>query len=235
MICALCYSDGELRLSHVIPEFMYASLYDDKHRFHILSDKQRSRYAQKGQRETLLCDRCEQRFSVYERYVSLLMNGGIPLEYETRGRLIIIRGVDYKALRMFQLSVLWRAGVSTLPFFSQVSLGQHQERIRKLLFDDDPGVPWQYGCLMYALIYDGRVQEDLVVQPTPSRLDDVPCYRFIFGGHAWLYLVASHQHAKKLETASLDPSGELRLAMKSLGDLKYVADFGRTLVEQGKL
>jgi hypothetical protein len=47
--------------------------------------------------------------------------------------------------------------------------------------------------------------------------------------------VASHQHAKKLETASLDPSGELRLVMKSLSDLKYVDDFGRALVQQGKL
>jgi hypothetical protein len=73
------------------------------------------------------------------------------------------------------------------------------------------------------------------VQPTPSRLDDVLCYRFIFGGHAWLYFVASHRHAKKLETSSLDPSGELRLVMKDLSELKYVTDFGRTLAEQGKL
>jgi hypothetical protein len=163
------------------------------------------------------------------------MKGGIPLEYETQGRLIIIRGVNYKALRMFQLSILWRAGVSTLPFFSQVSLGPHQERIRALIITEDPGIPWQYGCFMYALVHDGRMQEDLVVQPTPSRLDDVPCYRFVFGGHVWLYFVASHQHAKKLESASLDPSGELRLVMKNLGDLNYIADFGRTLLEQGKL
>ncbi len=235
MICALCRKEAELRDSHIIPEFMYASLYDHKHRFHRLSDKKPTRYAQKGLREKLLCDDCEQLLGIHERYASLLMNGGLPLEYEVQGRLIIIRGINYRALRLFQLSILWRAGVSALPFFSKVSLGPHEEAIRTLLLRGEPGAPWQYGCFMYALIYDGKVQEDLVVQPIASRLDDVRCYRFIFGGHCWLYFVATHQHAKKLEATSLDPSGELRLLMKSLADLKDIADFGRELVEQGKL
>lgn len=58
--------------------------------------------------------------ATFERYVSLLMGGGLELEYETRGRLVLVRGVDYKAVRMFQLSILWRAAVSSLPFFFQL-------------------------------------------------------------------------------------------------------------------
>lgn len=233
--CALCYAREELRKSHVIPAFLHKALYDAKHRFHVLSDKHPHRYAQQGLYQRLLCGKCEQRLSVHERYVSLLLNGGIPLEAEPQGRLIILRGVDYKALRMFQLSVLWRAAISTLPFFSQVSLGSHQERIRQMLLNEDPGVPWQYACHMFALVHDGAVQQDLIVQPTRTKIDNVPCYRFVFGGHFWLYFVASHQHHKKIETASLDPAGELRVRIKNVADIPFLVKFGRSLLEQGKL
>ena len=210
-------------------------MYDDIHRYHVLSDKYPNKLAQKGLRQRLLCGACEQKLGRHERYVSLLMSGGIPLQVEPHEMFIVFRGVDYKALRMFQLSVLWRASISTLDFFRHVSLGPHNERIRTLLIDDDPGQPWQYGCLMFALVHEGAVVEDLMVQPTEVRLEGVPCYRFVFGGHFWLYFVAKHQHPRKLETASLDPSGELRIRKKSIAEIEYITDFGRELVDQGKV
>src|SRR5438046_2906705 len=107
MGCALCRRRREIRSSHIIPEFMYSSLYDGIHRFQVLSVDQAepNRFAQKGLRQPLLCDDCEQRLSTYERYVSLMMGGGLELEYETRGQQVFVRGIDYKALRMFQLSI----------------------------------------------------------------------------------------------------------------------------------
>lgn len=235
MACALCLETRELRESHIIPEFMFRSMYDEVHRYHVLSDKYPNKFAQKGLRQELLCDGCEQRLGRHERYVSLLMSGGIPLQVEPRESFIVFRGVDYKALRMFQLSVLWRASICTLDFFSQVSLGPHDERIRQLLVNDDPGQPWQYGCLMFSLVHDGAVVEDLMVQPTEVRLDGVPCYRFVFGGHFWLYFVAKHQHPRKIEAVSLDVSGELRIRRKNIAEIKYITDFGSALAKQGKV
>lgn len=235
MLCALCQEERELRESHIIPEFMFRTMYDEIHRFHVLSDKRPNQLAQKGLRQKLLCDSCEQHLGRHERYVSLLMTGAIPLEVEPRESYVIFRGIDYKALRLFQLSVLWRSSICDLPFFSEVSLGQHEERVRQLLLNDDPGLSWQYGCLMFALIHAGAVVDDLMVQPTKVRLDSVPCYRFVFGGHFWLFFVANHQHPRKIESASLDPSGELRIRMKNVAEIKYITEFGRTLIEQGKV
>lgn len=237
MVCALCLAEKELRKSHVIPEFMYESLYDDIHRFHVLSrdPNKLNSMQQKGLREPLLCGNCEQQFSLYERYVSLLFRGGLNLEYERHGELISIKNVDYKNLRLFQLSVLWRASVSTLPFFSQISLGQHQEHLRRMLLAEDIGIPWKYGCMMFSLMHEGRIQNDLIVQPTWTRVDNVLGYRFVFGGHLWVYLVASHQSSKKLETISLEPSGELRLLLSDLFSAPFITDFANNLKQQGKL
>jgi hypothetical protein len=237
MVCALCLNEAELRESHIIPEFMYQSLYDDIHRLNILSKEkaERNRKVQKGLREKLLCQDCEQRLGRHERYVSLLFGGGLNLEYGSHGRMVIVRGVDYKALRLFQLSILWRAGVTSLPFFEQVRLGPHQERLRQLLLKEDTGIPWQYGCLMFALTHEDQVQEDLIVQPTWTRIDGIFGYRFVFGGFVWVYIVGNHQTAKRLETESLHPSGELRILKSELADATFISDFGRILSEQGKL
>jgi hypothetical protein len=36
--CALCRQERPLRKSHVIPEFMFGPLYDEKHRFYGISN-----------------------------------------------------------------------------------------------------------------------------------------------------------------------------------------------------
>lgn len=237
MRCALCHKEGTLKESHIIPEFLYQALYDEIHRFHVLSKEpnERNRKFQKGIRERLLCDECEQRIGRYERYISLLLRGGIELECQSEGRLVIVRNIDYRAVRMFQLSILWRASISSHPFFEQVRLGPHAERLRLQLLADDVGVPWQYGCLVYALMHEGEQQEDLIMQPVWIKLDGLRGYRFIFGGFAWVFIVANHQTSNRIETASLDPSGELRILKTDLMSMPSLLDFGRELFMQGKL
>jgi hypothetical protein len=237
MACALCRQQRELRNSHIIPEFMYGSLYDEIHRFHVLSVEptKPNRFLQKGLRQPLLCGPCEQRVGTFERYVSLLMGGGLELEYETNRRQVLVRGVDYKAVRMFQLSILWRAGVSSLPFFSHVALGPHQETLRVLIDTDDSGTPWRYSCLMFTLIHEGRIQEDVIMQPAMIRVDSVSACRFVFGGHVWVYLVANHRTPSDRERFGVQPSGELTIYVTDLTSASFITGFAGVLAEQGKL
>jgi hypothetical protein len=120
MLCPLCTHEGELVSSHIIPEFLYETLYDEKHRFHQLSldPGQRNQFKQKGLREPLLCVPCEQMLSVSEQYMSKLLNGGVRAQVRHDGQYLHLSGLDYQKLKLFQLSVLWRAGVSNLPSFS---------------------------------------------------------------------------------------------------------------------
>lgn len=216
---------------------MFKPLYgEEQHRYHVLSDQARNRYQQKGLREALLCDRCEQRFSVHERYVSQLMFGDAALPHEPDGSTLVVRGVDCKALRLFQLSILWRASVSRAAFFKVVSLGaDHEARLRTMLLADDPGELWQYGCMMVVIFHEKLVVQDLIYHPIRTRVQGLPCYRFIFGGMAWVYFVASHRSALGLETSSVDGSDRLRLFKKNLIDIKDIAHFSRSLFEQGKV
>jgi hypothetical protein len=69
--CRLCHSEGEeLRFSHILPEFLYKPLRDEKHRYIGLKYSQETGakrvLLQKGIREYLLCGNCEQVLAKYQ-------------------------------------------------------------------------------------------------------------------------------------------------------------------------
>ena len=53
MPCALCHEERDIRNSHIIPEFLYEPLYDEKHRLQLLSiiPSQGNSFKQKGLKE----------------------------------------------------------------------------------------------------------------------------------------------------------------------------------------
>src|SRR5262245_27899960 len=124
--CRLCRQLSVLQNSHVLPEWGYGPLYDNKHRMIALRAggyrAASADYMQKGIRERLFCKRCETRLSRYEKYARDLLIGrkGLVLP-PSRGQ--VVNRADYKPFKLFQLSLLWRAHVSKHQLFAAVDLG----------------------------------------------------------------------------------------------------------------
>lgn len=236
MPCALCFNDVPLRRSHIIPEFLYKTLYDDKHRFQVLSiiPDQESWREQKGLREQLLCDECEQRLSVWERYASLVLKGGIPLACRQEGNVVYISGIDYCQFKLFQLSVLWRAGVSSLPFFENVRLGKHAEMLRLLLLSGNPGSPERYGCFMFGLKHGDKAFTGIIMQPGKVRINGHTAYRFVFGGFLWSMLVSNHNLGAPLNQCTLSITGDTALVLRNAGDMQNLVSFSLELGQMGR-
>ncbi len=237
MRCALCHDEATLRNSHIIPEFLYLSLYDDKHRLHQISaDPDRpNRLLQKGLREPLLCEPCEQRLSVSERYASMFLNGGVDISIRQNGDRLHLSNIDYKRLKLFQLSVLWRASVTSLPAFSQVNLGPHSEKIRRMLANDDPGCAHEYGCIMFVLMHQQDVLPDLIVSPSRTRLAGHNAYRFVCGGLVFVYVVSSLRPPGFLSEHFLQDSGTAIVKLQRAEELGFLADFIAEMQQHGKL
>lgn len=188
--CALCGMEATLRKSHVIPEWLYTPLYDRIQRYHVINAGlvADSRFEQKGFRECLLCQSCETKFSVYERYARGVLFGGQEITVVKHGDGIELRGLDYMKLKLFQLSLLWRPGVARQDFFSKVNLDRDEEPIRKMLLGGDPGKSSEYGCVLMPLVSEGSALVDLILQPVPVKSGKFDGYRFVFGAHAWIYI-----------------------------------------------
>lgn len=236
MNCALCLRQNALQSSHIIPEFLYKSLYDDKHRFHVLSviPDQANLVKQKGLREPLLCADCEQKLSAWERYASLALKGGVELTYRREGNIVFIGGLDYKSFRLFQLSVLWRSSVSSLKFFEKVKLGPHEEVIRQLLLTEDPGPSKKYGCLMFGVRHRDAAFTQLIMQPGRTRVHGQQAYRFMFGGFIWAYVVSSQEFPAPHNQALLQPNGDALFLIQEAAAIEHLADFSKELLRIGR-
>ena len=237
MLCKLCLKDRELRNSHIVPEFLYKTLYEETGRFYELNlDKDsRTKFHQKGIRERLLCDECEQLFSKYERYASLLLNGGYELLVVPEPPVVHFKNIDYAKFKLFALSILWRAGVSTHKAYSQVKLGKHEELLRLNLLNESPGKQEEYPFVLMPVMHGGNVLESLIVSPEKTRVADNITYLFVFGGIAWAFIVSSHKPPQVVLDASLSPSGSLTMLPKQLKDMKHIVSSAQELLAQGKL
>ena len=151
MVCKLCLQQKQLCNSHIIPEFFYKPLYDHLHRFVALAEDpaQNNRFHQKGIQEKSLCVDCEALLCKYEKYAKEVLYDGLHARHDDQPEAFVFQNLNYDQFKLFELSILWRAGISSLPDFDEVTLGPHAERIRSMLLNEKPGESYQYGCAMF--------------------------------------------------------------------------------------
>lgn len=192
--CKLCGGPPPIRNSHIIPEFAYVPVYDNKHR--ALAPDRRKRglpQVQKGFRERLLCDRCEQRFCHLERYFDRTWNRKNGLPDSAAGELVEVKDFDFKLYKLFHLSVLWRAAVASTAPFDQVNLGPHQRSLQSALVSEDPPPEDIYPIYAFALRYPdtSAICREFVIPPTVGRHSGVRAYCTVFSGCAWYCFVST--------------------------------------------
>lgn len=236
MPCALCLEDKELQRSHIIPEFMYGSMYDEKHRYNVLSVRpgDRERTEQKGARERLLCFSCEQHVSKFEHYASLVIKGGAPKVQGSRdGNIVSVTGIDYATFKLFLLSLVWRAGIAKHAFFEQVQLGPHQERIRAMIRAGDPGPFDLYPCILWGLNMEPREVPGLMIQPSKDRVWGHTTYHFVLPGLKLVFFVSSQPLGRSQSQFVLQPNGSLVFQVRSPLELPSLHNFMRKFEGQG--
>ena len=124
-VCKFCGDAcSELENSHILPEFLYKPVYDEKHSALNISPNlgERDVPLQKGIREHLFCTRCEQHFSKnYENYAARKTSSLPSTQHNKPGDIIYVSEIDYQKFKLFQMSLLWRASVTSKREFSEVS------------------------------------------------------------------------------------------------------------------
>ena len=191
-------------------------------------------FKQKGIWEKLLCEQCEQKLSVWEGYASKALFGGEYTRSPRHGRLMKISGLDYKKLKLFQLSILWRAGVSSHELFSAVKLGPHQEFLRAMLFEGEPGPPNRYGCVMFGIEHNGEALKGVLIPPKSTHIQGHKAFRFIFGGFLWVMLVSGHNTSSLIYECTLQTDGSTIIMIRQASEMKNLVRFSQELARLGR-
>ena len=220
--CRLCGEEKLLRNSHIIPEFLYANLYNEKGHMMGINGKGNKgwRPLQQGLREHLFCETCEQHFneSCEKPFrAQWIVDNPLPSPWHVAEPHIVT--VDYASFKLFHLSVLFRAGICTLPTFSETKLGPHEDRLRDMLLRRDPGPYWQYAVFGLVVLHNRtRAVLPIISQSQECRIEGQRCFAAIYGGAQWWVGVSSHRNAV-VESISLRPDGQLPLWSINWNDL----------------
>jgi hypothetical protein len=220
-VCKLCREPRKLCDSHIIPEFMYKPLYD-KHRMIFVSQEnghsKREKPLQLGLREKLLCSECEGDINTsYEQPNIGLWRGlaeerpvrGIsvtPLRGDDRSRGAQIEGLNYPSFKLLLLSMLWRASVAKRSDYAEVTLGRHEERIRQMLREKNPGSQDDYPCLVYVFT---EPNFGLMGRPARTRLDGFISYQFLLPSMLLWFVVADSGRPYSLAKFAAKEDGSL--------------------------
>lgn len=241
--CRLCLNERELKNSHIIPEFFYQPLYDKKHRFHVLSTKKKRPrpMEQKGARERLLCIDCETKLSKWETYAAKVFSNIAVANQNTkffqRTKFSITVGdIDYEKFKLFELSVLWRASISSHDLFKEIDLGPHEEKIRSFICEESAPQADYYGSIKFALTDDDDVDlsTGFIYQAEYKYVEGYRVVRLIFGGYVWLFFVSSHSKKEYFTDAFLQTDGSLDIWKRRASDLQDVKHFVRRVMEMGR-
>ena len=227
-ICRLCLKKSELRNSHILPEFFYSGIYDDLHRTIELS-RDSERIIQKGLREYLLCQECETKLSRYEGYAAKLIRDIPNFPCTPDGRFLFSENLNYHHLKLFQLSILWRASIAKNIAFAQVNLGPHEEVVRSMLLEENPGNSSDYGCVMMAML-NPEILDKILLSPTlvkPKPFGHT-VYKFSTGNITWLFFVTSHNINNQIQEFFLQETGLLKIRLAS-DEKNLIINLGRIM------
>lgn len=240
MKCRLCFKREAIENSHIISKFLFKPLKEDEGKFYLLRAGKKSKYVlQDGPKERMLCQDCEQKFGRWEFYWRQVIfsrpeDGDFGFRIQEGREGILITGLDYKKIKLLQLSLLWRAHESKLDVFQEVNLGIHAERIRGMILSGDPGQRIQYGCYLAGVLEEkGKMLVNAIVLPIRGRLDGHVCYRAFIGGLFWFWVVSSHSDRLRYAERLIGPEGQLEIPFRLAKDIPFFGDLGNTFRNAG--
>ena len=239
MKCALCQQTKPLCDSHIIPEFFYKKLYDSEHSYFFVSTdpSKGAESRRKGIYEKLLCTSCEKQIGSFEDYSSKVLSGNVTIDDSHRPNWIVLRNLDYTKFKLFQISLLWRAGVSARKEFSKCDLGPHGERMRIMLLNGQPGEPYEYGCFIFFFPTAQKEMQRIVYPPelAKSKINGHRCYLAVFGGLMWVYLVSKHTKSFRHGDVFLSKEGDQPIFNIGITGMKWAIQLADDMKSTGKL
>jgi len=165
----------------------------------------KNRYNKKrpvGSYENLLCKECEQMLGIYDDYAqSLLLKN--PLNFYPNTDLAYqIDVYDYAKLKIFFLSLLWRASVSSLEEFYNIDVGPFEVRLRELIMSEFVGEDDEFSVFLTRFDSDDEkiklIAERSILFPAKQKLDNINYSVFYLSNGFKIYIKVDKRSSMEL-------------------------------------
>ncbi len=174
MNCRYCGLKKTLVDSHIIPKCFYKPLILSKRGLKKFSSKEGD-YPKRAPigiyDSTILCQDCEKIFQHFDNYgckILLHSKSQRKIEKDEFNNIIgySILNIDYVKLKLFFMSILWRADISSREEFKKVKLGNHFAPLNRFIKTNNPGSYNDFSVILFEQIF----LKDLPVMMIPDRV-----------------------------------------------------------------
>jgi len=227
MICKGCGKEKQLIKAHVIPASFFLGLRDGEKPTKIISNTP-SVYPKKSYigvyDKNILCRECEDQFQDLDDYgCKVLIRNEAHLEkLHHNGRLVgyRINDINFEKLKIFFISVLWRASISTNYFFKDIDLGALENQAKQIIWKRHiPGIH-DFSFVLSKFDDDGAGRT--ILNPHQERWFSVNYYRFYLYGYI-LYIKADSRKTPE-KWAEFIPEEE-NLIVISRGNMRNAKEY----------
>ena len=240
MVCKLCGEDAPLIKAHVVPEAFFRKMSSPGDRpvsFPLRSGEHPKRRPVGIYDPALVCAACEALFGPWDQYGFEFFYRPIEqfqlLEGTYAKGLLLTHDVNYAKLKLFVLSVLWRAHSTTAEEFKGVDVGPYEPALRNLILQADPGQKQDFPVMLTR--YTDR-PGDMFTSPYRTRVDGVFRHLFHFGGHDVSVFVGKGRPEQLLyDHVILAPDTPLIMLVASIVDGPKTDQLRRALLESERL
>jgi hypothetical protein len=185
--CQYCGNERRLVDAHIVPAaFCREMLAPGETTLYVMAmdPEQRPKRLPVGPYDQrILCRDCEDRFEKLDDYAARLLIRGRETAFRKemleQSEIYVCEQFDYARLKLFVLSVLWRASVSTLSFYNRVALGSRLARVGEMLDRSDPGVPEELGFILtrWVAVPGKNLPPKFLASPVKREYDGAQCVK----------------------------------------------------------
>jgi hypothetical protein len=227
-ICNLCKEEKKLiDTSHIISNFLHSELYDEKHKLIKFnpeelkkSDDNFSTPPSATYEGGILCNKCDnETIGKYETYISNVLKGNLSAKHKisctevknSHGlKITEVVNLNYTKTKLFLLSILWRAHISSKQEFSTVNLGPYAEKMRLQIFEGKASGEdeFQISILKFE---KGANFSTFIGSPLKHSTEKTSYYSIIILGYVIFFHLRETQISKDMELYSLKENGKLAI------------------------
>ncbi len=210
LACKFCGSYEKLINCHIIPKSLYTPLFEGGETPEIITNV-KGEYKKRSPKgvydKGIVCGECEKKFSECDRYAAEFFLHE-AFQETVLGKLngletILVEKFDYALLKLFGISLLWRASVSSQSLFKRISLGPHEECIKKMIEAGDPGDEDDYSIVLAR--FNQRELSSLIMDPISTKYSGINFYRFYFNSYCMEIKVDQRVAKYPMSEAVLSP------------------------------
>ena len=224
-LCKFCGRNTELIEAHIVPKPFYTYFISDGDKKPlIIIDKSKpfeSRCPKGFYDKSILCGDCDKRFGVYDQEaIKLFLSDLSPYEKRAGDDSIYIippNAYNYKKLKLFFISMLWRASVSSNSSFQHVKLGDKYEKLAlAVLKNPELDNEKLFPVFIFKLKETPKYPiEGVFIDPTYYRLRNVRMYKFVFAGYSFNIKADKQELMPEFSKIALKSNSELVIVGKS--------------------